>query len=135
MKSTLLAFITTSLAFAQSFTGSLNPANANDVFLVKFSLSAPATVKVQSWGYGGSSNAPGGTNAAGTVIAAGGLDPYISLFSGSGINATFLASNDDGLCPPGTPVSTFCLDPTLTVNLPAGSYTLALSAFENFSFC
>ena len=134
MKSTLLAFITTSLAIAQSFTGTLNPVDPNDVFLVRFTLSAPATVRVQSWGYGGSSSAPGGTNAAGTVIAAGGLDPYISLFSGSGITATFLASNDDGLCPPGTRVSGFCLDPTLTTNLPAGSYTLALSAFENFSF-
>ena len=120
--------VTISTLAAQSFTGSANPTDPNDVFLVRFVLSAPTTVRIQSWGYGGSASAPGGTNAAGTVIAAGGFDPYISLFSGTGINATFLSSNDDGLCPPATRVSGFCLDPTLTINLPAGSYTLAYCA-------
>ena len=134
MRPLILALVMSSLAMAQSFTGSLNPTDPNDVFLVRFTLSTSATVRIQSWGYGGSASAPGGTNAAGTVIAAGGFDPYISLFAGTGINATFLASNDDGLCPPGTRVSGFCLDPTLTINLPAGSYTLAFSVFENFSF-
>lgn len=134
MKYALLALVTSSLAMAQSFTGTLNPADANDVFLVTFNLSIPTTLRVQSWGYGGSAGAPGGTNAAGTVIAPGGLDPYISLFRGTGLAATFLASNDDGLCPPGTPVGAACLDPTLTINLPTGSYTLALSVYENFSF-
>jgi len=138
MKSALLAValqFTANLAFAQSFTGILNPSDPNDVFLVTFTLSAPTSLNVQSWGYGGSSAAPAGKNAAGAVIAPGGFDPYISLFSGAGLTATFLASNDDGLCPPGTPTGSFCLDPTLHINtLPAGTYTLALSVFENFSF-
>ena len=134
MKPLLLALITGSLGFAQSFTGALNATDANSVFLVRFSLAAPATVKVQSWGYGGSAAAPGGTNAAGAPIAPGGFDPYFTLFSGAGLNATFLTSNDDGACPPGTRVATFCFDPSLSVNLPAGSYTLAVSTFENISF-
>jgi uncharacterized repeat protein (TIGR01451 family) len=138
MNSAVLAIaslLTSNLVFAQSFTGSLNPSDPNDVFLLTFTLSAPTSLNVQSWGYGGSSGAPGGKNAAGTVIAPGGFDPYISLFSGAGLTATFLASNDDGLCPPGTATGVSCLDSTLHINsLPVGTYTLALSVFENFSF-
>ena len=138
MNSAVLAIallLTGNLAFAQSFTGALNPSDPNDVFLVTFTLSAPTSLNVQSWGYGGSSGAPGGKNAAGAEIAPGGFDPYISLFSGAGLTATFLASNDDGLCPPGTPTGASCLDSTLHVNsLAPGTYTLALSVFENFSF-
>ena len=130
-----VALFVASTCFAQSFTGTLNPADPNDVFLVTFTLSAPTSLHVQSWGYGGSSGAPGAGTLLGQVIAPGGFDPYISLFSGVGPTATFLASNDDGLCPPGTATGVSCFDPTLHVNsLPAGSYTLALSVFENFSF-
>ncbi len=89
---------------------------------------------IQSWGYGGSAGAPGGTNAAGTAIAGGGFDPYVSLFSGTGSTATFVASNDDGVCPPGTIADALCGDSTLVTGvLPAGSYTLAISAFLNMS--
>ncbi len=38
----------TGMLTAQSFTGTLNPADANDVFLVTFNLSAPTTLRVQS---------------------------------------------------------------------------------------
>jgi hypothetical protein len=69
------------------------------------------------------------------VIGAGGFDPYVSLFSGSGAGATFLASNDDGSCPPGTLGDGLCGDSTLVTGvLPAGTYTLAVSAFLNMSF-
>ena len=115
-------------ATAQSFTGSLAAADPNDVKLIEFTLTSAATFTAQTWSFGG------GTNAAGTVIAAGGFDPYLSLFSGFGPGALFLASNDDGLCPPGTPSPT-CADSTLhLVSLAAGDYTLALSTFGNFSF-
>jgi len=121
-------------AAATSLTGQLDPNNAQDVVLYPFTLSAPGTVTIQSWGYGGSSGAPGGTNAAGAVIGGGGFDPYVSLFSATGPTATFLASNDDGLCPPGTIADALCGDSTLTTGvLPAGSYTLAISAFLNMS--
>jgi len=117
-----------------SLTGSLDPNNANDVLLYGFTLSAPSWLTIQSYGYGGSGNAPGGTNAAGSVIPPGGFDTYVSLFNGIGAAATFLASNDDGDCPPGN-AAPACHDSTLVVpTLAAGAYTLALGAFNNFSF-
>ncbi len=129
-----LGALTTATAAATSLVGALDPNNAQDVRLHVFTLSAPGTVSAQSWGYGGSSGAPGGTNAAGAVIGGGGFDPYLSLFSGSGPGATFLASNDDGSCPPGTVADALCGDSTLiTGTLPAGTYTLAISAFLNMS--
>ena len=118
-----------------SLVGQLDPGNAQyDAFLFTFTLSAPDAVSIQSWGYGGTSGAPGGTNAAGNPIAAGGFDPYVTLFAGSGPGATFVASSDDGSCPPGTIADALCGDPTLTVPLAAGTYTLAVSAFFNLSF-
>jgi hypothetical protein len=117
-----------------SFTGSLDPGNPNDVFFATFTLATVSSLNIQTYGYGGTLNAPGGVNAAGMVIAAGGFDTYVSLFAGTGPSATFLASNDDGLCPPGH-ASPACHDSTLTLSgLAAGSYTLALSVFDNISF-
>ena len=120
--------ITYTSAAAISYTGNLNSNDPNDVALFTFTLSSTGSVSIQTWGYGG------GTNASGTVIAAGGFDTYVSLFSGVGNSATFLASNDDGLCPPGNG-SVACRDSTLGVTtLAAGSYTVALTVFDNFSF-
>jgi hypothetical protein len=120
-------------ASSVSLTGSLDPNDPNDVFVYGFTLSAASTVTIQTYGYGGTSNAPAGKNAAGQVISAGGFDPYVSLFLGIGAGATFLASNDDGACPPGYPAPA-CHDATLVSPLAAGAYTLALSVFDNFSF-
>ena len=117
-----------------SFIGSLDPGNPNDVFFATFTLATPSSVNIQTYGYGGTLNAPGGVNAAGMIVAAGGFDTYVSLFAGTGPSATFLASNDDGLCPPGH-ASPACHDSTLSLSgLSAGSYTLALSVFDNISF-
>jgi len=111
-----------------SYVGSLDPSDPNSVALFSVTLAAPSGLNIQTWGYGG------GINAAGDAIAAGGFDPYVSLFAGSGDSATFLASNDDGLCPPGNG-SVACHDSTLTLdNLAAGSYTVALTVFGNSSF-
>jgi hypothetical protein len=116
-----------------SLTGSLDPTNPEDVFLYSFTVPAygvtgPINLSFQSFGYGG------GTNAAGTVIPSGGFDAYLSVFSGMGDSATFLASNDDGKCPPG-PASPVCEDPTLILNgVPVGTYRLALTVFDNISF-
>jgi hypothetical protein len=47
--------------------------------------------------------------------------------------ATFLTSNDDGPCPPAA-FAPACRDAGITISsLAAGSYTLALSVFDNFS--
>jgi hypothetical protein len=130
----MLSFAHPSFSDNISLTGSLDPNNPDDVFLYSFTLASASSFNIQSYGYGGSSNAPGGTNAAGTVIPAGGFDTYFSVFFGLGPGATFLASNDDGLCPPGA-ANPACLDSTLHFNsLAAGSYTFALTLTNNFSF-
>lgn len=111
-----------------SARGVLAADDPNDVALITFQTLNTASLDVQTWSFGG------GTNAAGAAIAAGGFDPYVSLFAGWGNSATFLASNDDGLCPPGhgTPA---CADSTLRIDaLPAGRYTVAVSLPANFSF-
>lgn len=115
------------LAGEISITGSLIPDDPNDVFTYPFTLSSDTGLVVQSWGYGG------GMNAAGTTIPGGGFDGYLSLFVGTGLTATFLASNDDGGCPPGTPAPS-CRDPRLALSVPAGDYVLAVSTFGNMSF-
>jgi hypothetical protein len=128
-------FTADAFAASTSFVGAFDPDDPNEVFLIEFSLVGTTDVIAQSYGFGGSSSAPGGTNAAGTAIGAGGFDTYLSLFSGTGTSATFLTSNDDGLCPPGAAGDGACADSTLQVDdLPTGSYTLALSVFANLSF-
>src|ERR1700722_2731738 len=57
-----------------SFTGTL--ANPEDSFITTFTLTSTDNVTVQTWEFGG------GTDAAGTKTAAGGFDPLIALFSG-----------------------------------------------------
>lgn len=114
----ILAALVAPLAHAEalSFVGSLAPDDPNDVFVTSFTLLLPSAVAIQTLNFGG------GTNAAGTLIAAGGFDPYVSLFSGVGAGATFLASNDDGLCPPGHGAPA-CADSTLVTGLlAAGTY-------------
>jgi hypothetical protein len=123
------------LAFANSlsYVGALDPNNADDVFLASFTLGATSDLHIQSWGYGGSSGAPGGTNAAGMVIGAGGFDTYISLFEGEGPSATFLASNDDGGCGPASP-DPVCEDSRLDLaSMGPGVYTVALTLPGNYS--
>ncbi len=119
-----------------AYTGTF--ADPNDAFLVEFTLSADTAINVQSWGYGGSgmSGIGSGTNGAGATIAAGGFDPYLSFFSGTGAGATFLGSNDDGSCPPGTEVGLFssCFDSTFNIVLAAGDYTVAITQAVNMSF-
>jgi hypothetical protein len=121
-------------AAALSFTGTLDAGNPNDVLIVGFELVADASLTIQTWGYGGTGNAPGGVNAAGEQVLPGGFDPYVSLFAGSGVDATFVASNDDGVCPSGMPFPV-CADSTLQLGrLAAGQYTLALTLPFNYSF-
>jgi hypothetical protein len=92
-------------------------------------------LQIQTYGYGGSSNAPGGTNAAGTVIVPGGFDPIVGLFAGGiGGGGARIGFDDDGICGPGrgTPGPN-CFDSSLDFAvLAAGTYTLSLTVFNNF---
>jgi hypothetical protein len=131
-----------------SYTGALS--TPQSVFEATFTLTSSDTVTFQTWGFGG------GTNAAGAVIPAGGFDPMISLFAGSGPTATIVtdglgdavADSDIlgnppfspvGNCPPAGTVtigtgtgSALCGDDYMQANLTAGLYTLVLSTAENF---
>ncbi len=132
-----------------SVTGNLNINDSSDVYYFQFQATGNLFLTVQSYGFGGSSNAPSfsgnpaGENFAGQTIAAGGFDTYLTLFTGLGPTATFLSSNDDmtldGTCTapgvaPAASVNGYCLDSRLDQFLTAGTYTLALTVFGNSSY-
>jgi len=81
----------------------------NNVVVYTFALADATPVRFRTFSFG-----------------LGGIDPYFSLFNGSGGTAVFLESNY---------VQAFSTggDIDMTFNLAAGSYTTALSAFANMS--
>jgi hypothetical protein len=82
---------------------------ANNVALHAFSVAAPGNYNFDSNGFD-----------------AGGIDPYFTLFSGTGGGATFLASNYDQAFSTGG-------DFLINLALAAGDYTIALGTFANMS--
>ena len=117
-----------------SYTGTL--ANAQSTFTLVFTVGGGTAQNVdfQTWGFGG------GTNAAGSLISAGGFDPLLALFSGSGGGASFINGTADnelnfgsfvGCGPAGTvPFSngdSVCGDINMPLMLAPGTYTLVLS--------
>jgi hypothetical protein len=128
----------TSAALAISCTGALD--TPEDVFLDTFTLPVTESLTIQTYGFGG------GTNAAGATIAAGGFDSLVALFSGPATNATVLTdafsnpvASADSLslfspgCPPAGLVTVGsvpgnCGDNQInTASLGPGTYTLALT--------
>ena len=113
---------TTASAEAFSFTGTFQ--TDNDVQLFSFTIGADSTVTFLTLSYAG------GTNAAHTVIPAGGFDPLLTLFDGSG---DYLGQYNDGLVgqvgsgPDGT------LDSYSSQLLAAGTYIIALTESPNQS--
>jgi hypothetical protein len=83
---------------------------ANNVALYTFSVAAPGNYDFDSNGF-----------------AAGGIDPYFTLFSGTGSTATFLASNYDQAFSTGG-------DFLINLALAAGDYTIAIGTFANQAF-
>lgn len=123
-----------------SYTGTL--ASPENAFEQVFLLTASDVITVQTWGFGG------GINAAWQAIPAGGFDPLIVLFSGSGPSASILtdglgnplADADNLLNPPWSPIGNCppagtvpigtnndCGDDYLQAALSAGTYTLLLT--------
>ena len=120
-----------------SYTGTL--ANSEDSFTATVSVADGGTVTLQTYGFGG------GVNGAGTMIAAGGFDPFVGLFSGAGDGALFVDGTSDILtnytpgCPPAGTVmlggSATCGDVNMQfTGLAAGTYTVLLSDGENIPF-
>ena len=71
------------LSFQNNFTSD------DVVIILGFSLTAPGTVTLRTFGYAG------GINGAGSTVVGGGFDPLLTLFDGAG---NFLVSNNDGAC-------------------------------------
>ncbi len=96
---------------------------------LKFVLPAASNVSALTFSYGG------GVNGNGAAINQGGFEPYLSLFDSSG---NFLASSGLTACPAGAQTNTltgYCYDVGLIAGvLPAGTYSIAISAFENMSY-
>lgn len=130
---------TTNASGVTSCTGTLG--TSEDVFTDTF-VATGSSVTIQTYGFGG------GTNAAGETIAAGGFDSLVALFSGPATNATVLtdglgnpiASADNFFptsaaspgCPPANTVlldgSPTCGDNTLAASVIAGdTYTVLLT--------
>ncbi len=117
---TCLALLLASPAISSAaiFIGNLS--SANDVIQVVFNLPSPASVSIQTYQFGGNGS-----------ISPGGIDSVVTLFFGNNANATLVAYNDDGDCPPATE-NPFCGDSTLQFPvLASGNYIIAISANQN----
>jgi len=93
-----------------------------------FTVTSTTIMTAVSYSYGG------GTSRGGHAVAAGGLEPYLSLFDSGG---NFLASTYFGItCPDGAnPYDGHCYDVALLGGtLSAGTYYIALTAYSNMSF-
>lgn len=105
-------------------------------YLYTLILPATGNVTLQTYGFGG------GINGAGNTIVAGGFDPFVGLFQGTGGTALFLDGTADNLtnylsepsaCPPAGlaaigSVAGQCGDVQLDfTGLAAGTYTVLLS--------
>jgi hypothetical protein len=116
-----------------SYTGALaSPEDDTNAFVVN--MAVDGTLEIQTWGFGG------GTNAASQVIPAGGIDPFVGVFAGTGPTATLIDGTSDGIsnfgsytgCPPAGTVwpDALCGDVNMQFSLAAGNYTVLLTDAE-----
>jgi len=113
-----------------SFTG--NFVNDNDVQLFNFNLLADATVTLQTFGYGG------GTNANGDAILPGGFESTLQIFDypSGAVNGGSILPGEVPNCGPRNPDPGrlgFCRDAYAQVFLTAGSYQVALTQYDNLA--
>lgn len=105
-------------SFSGMFTGD------DDVAFFDFSATDASTITLRSYSYAG------GTNAAGTVFAAGGFDPILTLYNLT--TGERIAQQDDGSGVPSDPTTSENYDVNFSQILTAGNYRVALSQFDNF---
>lgn len=131
----LMAAIAT--ADTVSYTGALTSPEDSTSGAITITLAEPGTVGLQTYGFGG------GTNAAGAVISAGGFDPFVGVFQGTGSTALFINGTSDILtnygsfmgCPAAGEVDIgglLCGDVTMSLSLAAGTYTILLTDADYF---
>lgn len=121
----LLAALSAPAAAASlSFSGNL--AQDDSIATFGFVLGSPGSVTLQTFSYSG------GTNAQGAVISPGGFDPVVSLFDSLG---NLVLTQDDAVpeCNgvASDPVTSECFDILAVATLPAGSYLVAITQFDN----
>ena len=127
-----ISFARIGMSATVSYSGTL--ASAEDIFETTVTLSGPGSLTLQTWGFGG------GTNAAAMAIPAGGFDPLVAVFTGTGGGANFVEGVSDILtnfagfigCPPAGTVTIGsiagnCGDIQMTLSLSGGPYTILLS--------
>jgi len=141
--SVLIVFSSFVSADSLSFTGNLS--SPSSPVIQPFTVSTAGSVTIQTWGFGG------GTNAAGTLINPGGIDPLVAIFSGVGPSASIFniggdpnnpAGTSDTLsnyvsfvgCPPAGLVtigagagSSVCGDIKIVLSLSIGTYSLVVA--------
>src|SRR5262245_28414894 len=105
-----------------SFAGTL--AADDSVELLGFATGGSSTVTLRTYSYAG------GTQANGNVVPRGGFDPTLALFDSAGNK---IASNDDGHGVPADSVTGGAFDTELSMLLPAGAYTVAISQSYNLA--
>ncbi len=122
-----------------TYTGTL--ATEESTVDIALSLSSTSNVTLQTFGFGG------GTDALGNVFAAGGVDPFLAVFNSAG-NILTNGGNPYGTsaiqtnypsfqgCPPANPVGggVGCGDVTMSIpDFMAGTYTIVLSDGQYFA--
>jgi hypothetical protein len=119
-----LTWCGTSSAATASYGGNLS--QDADVRLIPFSVDAAAEVSIRTFSYAG------GMQADGTAVHAGGFDPMLELFDGTGAHIGH--SDDDATGTAGIDPQTLeGLDALFREVLQAGSYIVALAQFDNFA--
>jgi len=114
----------TSHASAAPVTISGNFAQDDQVAFIPITLTAANVLSVTSIGYAG------GVDVNGVIVPRGGFDTMLFLYSTVG---TLLAQSDDGLGVPTDPITHLAADAAFSILLGAGSYTLALTEYDNFA--
>ena len=113
-----------SLAAAADFSFSGTFAADNSSQLFAFNLAATSNVILQTYSYAG------GVNQAGMVIPEGGFDPILTLFDSAGV---LINENDDGYANVSKDsVTGQHWDSYIQTTLAAGTYTIALTQYDNF---
>jgi hypothetical protein len=123
-----VAFLLPIPSFASTFTFSGSFTEDDNLLQYMFTISAPATVTLESFSYGGN----------GTTVSPGGFAPVLSLFGPVSSSDPNLIDFDDGGTAPGgcgarliDATTHLCLDADLTEGLSAGTYLVTLSENDN----
>ncbi len=120
----LVAMAAAQPALSANVSHSGNFSRDDGVQMFTLTLTGPGAVTVTSIGYAG------GTNSYGNLVAAGGFDSVLYLFSNLG---ALLYQSDDGVDVPVDPATGEALDAAFTTaSLAAGLYTVALTQADNY---